>query len=345
MSVKKISENKYLIDIRLGRSGRRRMVHNGSVAEALYIEKDLRRKLGLVRKGGRPTIGELCHRYLEYVERHKAPNTYKQKKLMLFSALLPFFRNYQFDTITKEVIEAYKKKRLSDPAGNKWKVPVKRHRTINLEMLCLADMWRWAFEVPGVCDHEPIRMQKLPYKQPLPDVLTKRELMVVIGNADFFHRALFLTLYYAGLRKHEAFKLRLTDIDLEAECLKITGKGNKIRMVPISTTLRSALEPLLNQDLRSHLQKNGLRADLLFPGLKGGKMTDCRRALCGAATRAGIGKRITPHMLRHSFATHLMEGDVDIRTIQDLLGHSAITTTQIYTHVAMVRKTRAIGVL
>jgi site-specific recombinase XerD len=152
------------------------------------------------------------------------------------------------------------------------------------------------------------------------------------------------------LRFKEVAGMKVSDVNMEAGYFRIRGKGEYMRVIPISGLLHEALLPLFDQGMREHLQANGLRADLVFPSLRrgqknDGKVTDIRQAIKWACKRAGITKRVTPHMLRHSFATHLLEQGNDLRTIQELLGHREVTTTQIYTHVAMGRKKGAIDTL
>lgn len=243
--------------------------------------------------------------------------------------LLAFFGNFHFDFITKDIVETYKKKRIEESG--------KVHRQINLELLCLSAMWKWAFE-NGKCVDEPVKMQSLPYKRPIPETLTKDEVLSIIDHSKPFHRALFLVLYHGGLRKQEAFDLKLTDVNLDSGYMRVTGKGGKERIVPVSKLLHSALVPLWDHNMRKHLIKNGFRSDLVFPALNrrgNGKITDIRRALKYAMKRSGIDRRVTPHMMRHSFATHLLEAGNNLRYIQNLLGHEEITTTTIYTHVAI----------
>ena len=122
--------------------------------------------------------------------------------------------------------------------------------------------------------------------------------------------------------------------------MKLTGKGNKERIVPMTDRLR---ESMTGQIACRKL----IGATLAFPSIKdtAKKGTDMRRALWGAMKRAGITVRVTPHMLRHSFATHLLEAGQDLRTIQELLGHEEISTTQIYTHVQTDRKRKAVNAL
>jgi len=257
--------------------------------------------------------------------------------------LLSFFGNYHLDFITKDILDAYKTKRLED-AG-------KIHRQINLELLCLSSLWKWAHEY-GRCIDEPMSMKKLPYKRPLPDVLSREDLMALVAHAGVFHRAFLLCLYHAGLRFDEASNLRVVDVHLDgtAPYMRVTGKGGSMRIVPVSSMLYDALIPLFDPGVREHLKARGARYDLVFPSLRhglknDGKVTDIRQAIKFACIRAGITREVTPHMLRHSFATHMLENGVDLRTIQELMGHKEVTTTQIYTHVAMRVKQGAINTL
>jgi site-specific recombinase XerD len=158
-----------------------------------------------------------------------------------------------------------------------------------------------------------------------------------------------MCLYHAGMRFHEVSGLRMPDVDMTTKYIRIHGKGNSMRLVPMSAMLFEAMLPLFDERMRSHLRaKQHPGADLMFPSLRNmgaGHVTDIRRAITWAAERAGVKRKVTPHMLRHSFATHLLEAGQDLRTIQDLLGHKEITTTQIYTHVAFNKKRGAIDAL
>jgi len=335
MSVRLLTNGKYQIDITQGRAARTRITFAGTYEEAKIAEVEYRKALGRPVRDSH-TIGDISIDYIKYMDMHQAEKTAREKKRMLYSRLLPFFQNYHFDFLNKNIVETYKYKRIAESG--------KKHRQINLELLCLGAMWKWAFD-NGKCVDDPQRLQKLPYKRPLPEVLSKIEVMAIIERTDVFHRALFLILYHAGMRRNEAFNLKVTDVDMGSGYIRIHGKGDKMRIVPISPPLRIALEPLLTKEAREALHKKGRNAALLFPGRSGGKMTDFRRALWGAMDRAGITKRVTPHMLRHSFATHLLEAGTNLRTIQELLGHAEVTTTQIYTHIAFDQKQKAVNLL
>jgi integrase/recombinase XerD len=137
-------------------------------------------------------------------------------------------------------------------------------------------------------------------------------------------KALFATIYYCGLRFSEATHLRPSDLAQDKTFLRVKGKGARIRQVPIVSDLKAIIETL------------DLSGAWLFPSLRSRQpLTDIRKPLATAMRKAKITARITPHMFRHSFATHLLESGADIRIIQKLLGHQAISTTQIYTHVSM----------
>jgi integrase/recombinase XerD len=138
--------------------------------------------------------------------------------------------------------------------------------------------------------------------------------------------------------------LKVRDVNMDRRYIRVRGKGNKYRVVPMTDMLYEALVPMFDVNMREHLKKIGYDHTLIFPSLRTGrKLTDIRKAIAGAMRRAGITRRITPHMLRHSFATHLLEADKDLRTIQELLGHEEISTTQIYTHVSQTKKRDAIN--
>ncbi|MGB8930772.1 MAG: site-specific tyrosine recombinase XerD [Anaeromyxobacteraceae bacterium] len=150
------------------------------------------------------------------------------------------------------------------------------------------------------------------------------------GSRD---RAMIELLYATGLRVSELVGLRLNDIDLEGRVLLARGKGSKERMVPIGAPAADAVKSYLGAP-RDGLLK-GRRCRELFVTPRGGRMTrqGFAKLLGRHARAAGIGRRISPHKLRHSFATHLLEGGADLRAVQEMLGHADISTTQVYTHV------------
>lgn len=161
----------------------------------------------------------------------------------------------------------------------------------------------------------------------LPQVLNKEEIKSLLDSTlNLKHRFLLMILYYTGIRLNEVINLRWEDFDFERKTihLKVT-KGTKDRVI------------FLHQNLADLIQNFGLRKEgLVFKSNLGKKynLRSVQMVVRQAAQRAGIKKRVTPHTLRHSFATHLLEAGADIRSIQHLLGHKDLKTTQIYTHVA-----------
>jgi site-specific recombinase XerD len=151
---------------------------------------------------------------------------------------------------------------------------------------------------------------------------------------DLRDRALLELLYGCGLRAAEACDLGLRDVRLETRSLRVTGKGGKQRVVPIGGAAEAALERYLHRGRPRMAVPGG--PERLFLSVRGRPLhpSDVRRALLRALERAGIPQR-SPHALRHTFATDLLEGGADLRSIQDMLGHASVGTTQVYTHVSV----------
>jgi integrase/recombinase XerD len=155
-------------------------------------------------------------------------------------------------------------------------------------------------------------------------------------------RALLEFLYGTGARVTEAVSLDVDDVDRESRMVMLDGKGGKQRLVPVGSYACNALADYLVR-LRPGLAARVKAADgnggALFLNARGGRLTrqGAWLVLCAVAGRAGLAGRVSPHTLRHSFATHLLDGGADIRTVQELLGHSSATTTQIYTRVTIDR--------
>ncbi len=179
----------------------------------------------------------------------------------------------------------------------------------------------------------------------LPETLRADEvntLLQSIDPADLPYgardRAMLEMLYGSGLRVSELVNLRAEQIDWEENFLRITGKGRKTRHVPLGGVAARALRSYL-EHARTRLLRNGRRADALFLSNRGERLTRdrIRQIIKERARAAGLPENVYPHILRHSFATHLLENGADLRVIQDMLGHASLSTTQVYTHVDQKR--------
>jgi integrase/recombinase XerD len=150
-------------------------------------------------------------------------------------------------------------------------------------------------------------------------------------------RAMLELLYATGLRVSELCGLNLSAMEREMGVLRVTGKGNKQRMVPFGEAAGQAVDRYLREG-RPGLLK-GRASRYLFVTARGGSLArqSCWKLLRGYGLKAGITRPLTPHVIRHSFATHLVEGGADLRSVQIMLGHADISTTQVYTHVAQRR--------
>ena len=156
------------------------------------------------------------------------------------------------------------------------------------------------------------------------------------GPLTLRNRALLELLYSTGSRISEAVGLDVDDIDTEARSALLRGKGGKQRLVPVGRPAVQALDAYLVRG-RSELARRGRATPAMFLNARGGRLSrqSAWQVLQDAAERAGITSGVSPHMLRHSFATHLLEGGADVRVVQELLGHASVTTTQIYTLVTV----------
>ncbi len=326
MAIRPYGEGKWMVDITRGRKERYRIVYTGTREGAVIFQREFKKKLGL-SVTGTATIDGLIEEYLTWVEIHQSPATCSHKRRAFYANLLSYFGSLHPDSIHSQVIDAYQKQRLSEIRS---KATTEGFRSVNLELTYLSAFVKWAYE-RGYCAGLLPKFRPLKYKRPLPTVLSHSDAMSIINLLPSFWKAFFLCLYHAGMRFNEARTLKWSAIDYQLGVVNIKGKGDKERIVPLSSALVVALR---------EIPKCG---DYVFMNPRTKQLYhDVRKPLLAAMKKANITGNITPHKFRHSFATTLLEGGHDLRTIQELLGHAELTTTQIYTHVTDQRKRKAI---
>ncbi|QGU07702.1 Tyrosine recombinase XerD [Corynebacterium occultum] len=199
----------------------------------------------------------------------------------------------------------------------------------------------WAVKQGHLESDVAARLVNAKINRPLPQVLGERQAGELMGNAasadepEFLRDSAMLELLYAtGVRVAELCGLNLEDVDLQRRTAKVRGKGDKERVVPFGAAAADALDQWLEQGRPVFVRDN----DALFLGVRGGRIDprQVRRVVSRAAELTGVNG-LTPHGLRHTAATHLLEGGADLRVVQEMLGHSSLQTTQIYTHVSAQR--------
>lgn len=177
-------------------------------------------------------------------------------------------------------------------------------------------------------------------KRTLPDILHFNEIEKIIGQLDLSkpeggrNKAMLETLYSSGLRVSELVNLRISCLFLDVGFIRVIGKGDKERLVPIGSDAIKYIN-IYRNNIRVHIVVKPGNDDILFLNRRGSKLSRVMIFLIikELARKAAINKTISPHTFRHSFATHLVEGGADLRAVQEMLGHESITTTEIYTHL------------
>lgn len=196
----------------------------------------------------------------------------------------------------------------------------------------------------GEITRDPSEALSLPrIERYLPETLNELQVEQLIESIDtkapfgLRDRAMVELLYASGLRISELAAARLENIDLDEGVIRVTGKGNKTRLVPVGRKAREALQSYLSNE-RPGLVKRRSGSEI-FISARGTRLTSVRiwQIVKAHAKRSGLEKNVYPHLLRHSFATHLLGNGADLRIIQEMLGHADISTTQIYTHVDQQR--------
>jgi integrase/recombinase XerD len=215
--------------------------------------------------------------------------------------------------------------------------------TLARKVACLRSFYRH-LRREGMLEHDPTAELRGPRKsQRLPRVLSRDQVTRLMREPKgtepraLRDRALLEVMYACGLRISETVGLELSDIDLDEGILRARGKGSKERLVPIGREAVSALRAYCS---RGRAELVGVRVESrLFVNSRGGALTrqGVYKIIQGHARGAGLDDRMSPHTLRHSFATHLLAGGCDLRSLQEMLGHADLATTQVYTHLSADR--------
>ncbi|MCB2183656.1 MAG: site-specific tyrosine recombinase XerD [Desulfobulbaceae bacterium] len=229
-------------------------------------------------------------------------------------------------TLIRDFFSACKKKGISNRSNSR-------------RLSCLKSFFRFLL-AEKIIDTDPTALLDSPKRQStLPEHLSVDEVTLLLQGQDgntllgIRNTAMLHLLYATGMRVSELVNLPVMAVNLEAGFVRVLGKGRKERLIPFGEETKDKIQLYLQDCRRKLLQ--GKKSNSLFITNRGKAMTRLRfwQIIKDTAYRAGIDKKISPHMLRHSFATHLLEHGADLRSVQLMLGHSDISTTQIYTHV------------
>ena len=255
--------------------------------------------------------------YIQRLERRRYSVNTIRSYVSLFNDFLVFIQPRAVETFGEEEIRNYQLHLVKE---RKWSIS-SQNQAINAIKFYLEHVLGGSRKVYAV--DRPRKEYKLPV------VLSEREVVAILSNtANPKHRMALAILYGSGLRIGELLSLRSSDIDLDRRMIHVKGaKGKKDRVTPLAYHLI----PVLETYLMAYAPKYWL---LEGPDRRQYSASSIRQLLRRSSEKAGISKRVTPHVLRHSFATHLLEKGTDIRYIQEVLGHASPTTTAIYTHVS-----------
>lgn len=210
-------------------------------------------------------------------------------------------------------------------------------RSITREIASIKGFFKW-LSISEIIKHNPalaVEQPKLPKR--LPKVLSMKEINELLDSGmSILDKAVLELLYAAGLRVSELSDILVNNIDLNARYIRCTGKGSKERIVPIGKKACNSIKKYLTE--REYiLKKYNLKSKYCFIKENGKKLTRQDVYVFINSLGKNINKDISPHTIRHSFATHLLENGADLRVVQELLGHSDVSTTQLYTHISKKR--------
>ncbi|MDD3628408.1 MAG: site-specific tyrosine recombinase XerD [Actinomycetota bacterium] len=270
-------------------------------------------------------------KYMDYLkfERLMLPNTIESYKRDLRK-----FKSYLYNNNIKDFCNLSKEQTL-DFLQDLYKS--QSESSISRILSTLRSFYKFLM-IEGACKNNiwvqvsnPLKLRKIPEVLSIEEVDMFLESIPVSGKLEMRDRAMFEILYSCGLRVSEIINLKMQNIDFEEELLRFRGKGDKERIVPVGERSMQFLKKYLRYG-RGEIKK-GSRTDFVFINRSGKKLTrqGFWKILKKYARKVNLDKNLYPHIFRHSFATHMIQRGADLRTVQELLGHSSISTTEIYT--------------
>ena len=275
-------------------------------------------------------LKNLIEEFLRYllIDKGYSNNTIESYKRDLIK-FLEYNKNKSIDSISNDDLKEYIKYLSKDNLNDK---------SISRNISCLKSFYKFLV-IDKKIKNNPAESLYIPkVRKSLPNILTEDEILKLLDvnlsdNYSYRNKAMLELMYGTGLRVSELVNLKLNDIDLNQEIVRTFGKGSKERIIPIGEFASESLKVYINNYRNSMLKK--YNNDYLFLNNHGNQMTrqGFFKIIKNLAKEKGIEKELSPHTLRHSFASHLLKYGADLRTIQELLGHSDISTTQIYTHI------------
>lgn len=261
------------------------------------------------------TIEGLTDDYLSWVRLHRTAGTYREREYSM-KYINRIVGNVPVMAFNDLHISIYQESRNAQKVSNK---------TINKEIYYILGMLRWCREEKGMAVRS-VQMKKLPYSRPLPIVLSPGEVAKILKAASPFYRAFILCLYTLGLRFSEAQGLKWDDIDMANMAVRCRQKGGTFKILPMEKRLKAALKAIGPQTMGKYV---------FVSKITNRPIVNVRKALGSICAKAGISKHVYPHLFRHSVATAMMGDGTNLRTVQAMLGHADIGTTEFYTHVSL----------
>ena len=275
-------------------------------------------------------LSELITEFLRYllIDKGYSENTIESYKRDL-DKFLEYNKNTSIDNISNEDLKKYIKY-LNDNGLNE--------KSIARNISSLKSFYKFLVISKYISSNTSDSLYLPKIKKSLPSTLTEEEVLSLldielIDNFSYRNKAMLELLYATGLRVSELINLKLQDVDFSQDIIRTFGKGSKERVIPIGDYAKEYLEKYIYEYRSSMLKKEN--NEYIFLNNHGKQMTrqGFFKIIKKMAKEKGIQKELSPHTLRHSFASHLLKYGADLRTIQELLGHSDISTTQIYTHI------------